>query len=145
MTAFCILAAAVLFVPSFPAFEREENNVYEIRLNGESVGLTENPEEAEELLAQARAAAVSGSKEMVFMEVELELEGRSMLFGRVDGQETIREKMQSILENSVLDTLQRAYTVKINEYTVNLRSSDEVLSLLNACLNMIRRIYTRPS
>ena len=101
MTAFCILAAAVLFVPSFPAFEREENNVYEIRLNGESAGLTENPEEAEELLAQARAAAVSGSKEMVFMEAELELEGRSMLFGRVDGQETIREKMQSILENSV--------------------------------------------
>ena len=135
MTAFCILAAAVLFVPSFPAFEREENNVYEIRLNGEAVGLTENPEEAEELLAQARAAAVSGSKEMVFMEAELELEGRSMLFGRVDGQETIREKMQSILENSVLDTLQRAYTVKINEYTVNLRSSDEVLSLLNACLD----------
>ena len=37
MTAFCILAAAVLFVPSFPAFEREENNVYEIRLNGEAV------------------------------------------------------------------------------------------------------------
>ena len=135
MTAFCILAAAVLFVPSFPALEREENNVYEIRLNGESVGLTENPEEAEELLAQARAATVSGSKEMVFMEAELELEGRSMLFGRVDGQETIREKMQSILENSVLDTLQRAYTVKINEYTVNLRSSDEVLSLLNACLD----------
>ena len=72
---------------------------------------------------------------MVFMEAELELEGRSMLFGRVDGQETIREKMQSILENSVLDTMQRAYTVKINEYTVNLRSSDEVLSLLNACLD----------
>ena len=51
MTAFCIIAAAVLFVPSFPAFEQEEDNVYEVRLNGEAVGLTEHPEEAEELLA----------------------------------------------------------------------------------------------
>src|SRR5699024_5762912 len=42
---------------------------------------------------------------------------------------------QRVLESSVLDTLQRAYTVKINEYTVNLRSSDEVLSLLNTCLD----------
>ena len=57
------------------------------------------------------------------------------LFGRLDGQDTIRENMQRVLESSVLDTLQRAYTVKINEYTVNLRSSDEVLSLLNTCLD----------
>ena len=135
MTAFCIIAAAVLFVPSFPAFEQEEDNVYEVRLNGEAVGLTEHPEEAEELLAQARAAAVSDSDGMVFTETELELEGQSMLFGRLDGQDTIRENMQRVLESSVLDTLQRAYTVKINEYTVNLRSSDEVLSLLNTCLD----------
>lgn len=135
MTAFCIIAAAVLFVPSFPAFEPEENNVYEVRLNGEYAGLMENPEEAETLLAQARAEAVSDSEEMVFMEADLELEGRSMLFGRLDGPDEVREAMQSILEGSVLDTLQRAYTVKINEYTVNLRSSSEVLSLLNACLD----------
>ena len=135
MTAFCILAAAVLFVPSFPAFEPEENNVYEVRLNGEYAGLMENPDEAETLLAQARAEAVSDSEEMVFMEADLELEGRSMLFGRLDGPDEVREAMQSILEGSVLDTLQRAYTVKINEYTVNLRSSSEVLSLLNACLD----------
>ena len=69
------------------------------------------------------------------MEADLELEGRSMLFGRLDGPDEVREAMQSILEGSVLDTLQRAYTVKINEYTVNLRSSSEVLSLLNACLD----------
>lgn len=135
MTAFCIIAAAVLFVPSFPAFEPEENNVYEVRLNGEYAGLMENPEEAETLLAQARAEAVSDSEEMVFLEADLELEGRSMLFGRLDGPDEVREAMQSILEGSALDTLQRAYTVKINEYTVNLRSSDEVLSLLNACLD----------
>ncbi len=135
MTAFCIIAAAVLFVPSFPAFEPEENNVYEVRLNGEYAGLMENPEEAETLLAQARAEAVSDSEEMVFLEADLELEGRSMLFGRLDGPDEVREAMQSILEGSALDTLQRAYTVKINEYTVNLRSSSEVLSLLNACLD----------
>ena len=144
MTAFCIIAAAVLFVPSFPAFVPEENNVYEVSLNGRNVGLTDSPEEAEDLLAQARAFLVSGSGEMVFMDAELELTGRTMLFGRVDGQQTIQENMCGVLKKSVRSTLQRAYTVKINEYTVNLRSSDEVLSLLNACLDKYdpQDIYT---
>ena len=140
LTAFCILAAAVLFAPSFPAFEPEENNVYEIWLNGVCAGLTENAEDADALLSQARAAAVSGggsaaSGDMIFMKAELECRGRTELFGRVDTREAIRDSLQAILEDSVLDTLQRAYTVKINEYTVNLRSSEEVLALLNACLD----------
>lgn len=134
MTAFCIAAAAVLFVPSFPAFEPEENNVCEICLNGEYVGLTEQPDQAEALLAQARKEIAAESGEMVFLEAELTLNGRTELFGRVDGPQTIRENMRSVLENSVSDTRQQAYTVKINEYTVNLRTSDEVLALLNACL-----------
>ena len=140
LTAFCVFAAAVLFVPSFPAFEPEENNVYEIWLNGRYAGLTEEPEETDALLARARAAVASekgdaASGDMVFAETELEYRGRTELFGRVDTREGIRDQLQGILEDSVLDILQRAYTVKINEYTVNLRSSGEVLELLDACLD----------
>ena len=140
LTAFCVFAAAVLFVPSFPAFEPEENNVYEIWLNGRYAGLTEEPEETDALLARARAAVASekgdaASGDMVFAETELEYRGRTELFGRVDTREGIRDQLQGILEDSVLDILQRTYTVKINEYTVNLRSSGEVLELLDACLD----------
>ena len=80
-------------------------------------------------------AASAASGDMIFMKAELECRGRTELFGRVDTREAIRDSLQAILEDSVLDTLQRAYTVKINEYTVNLRSSEEVLALLNACLD----------
>ena len=138
MTAFCIMAAAVLFVPSFSEylpFSSQEDNVYEVVLNGTSAGVTDRPQEMEGLLASARAELASGSDEMLFLDAELELDGRSVLFGRVDEARDIQANMKSILEKSVRSTMQRAYTVKINEYTVNLRSSDEVLSLLNACLD----------
>ena len=135
LTAFCIIAAAVLFVPAFPAFEPEENNVFEVWLNGGYAGLTADEEEAQELLSQARAAVASGSGELVFLDAALELKGRTMLFGTLDEPDAVRENMRGILGKSVRDTLQRAYTIKINEYTVNLRSSSEVLSLLNACLD----------
>lgn len=44
MTAFCIIAAAVLFVPSFGRYVRGENNVADILLNGTLVGCTDEPE-----------------------------------------------------------------------------------------------------
>ena len=45
------------------------------------------------------------------------------------------EWITAALEESAVQTLQRAYTVKINNFTVNLASSEEVASLLEAALN----------
>ena len=134
LTAFCIIAAAVLFVPSFGRYVRGENNVADILLNGTLVGCTDEPEKAEELLQSAREELVRDSGELVFMTADMELQGRRMVVGRVDSEDAIRKNMEEVLSSSTCKILQHAYTVKINEYMVNLKTSQEVLALLHACL-----------
>lgn len=135
LTAFGILAIAVLFVPSFVKYEPEGENVFDVYLNETYVGRTDRPEEMEDVLWQARAELAGQGEEMVFLKADLRLEGESVVFGTVDGRNAIGENMRGVLEQSRYETLQHAYTVKINDYTVNLRNSDEVLELLNTCLD----------
>ena len=134
LTAFCMIAVAVLFVPSYTKYIHTGENVYDVYLNGSYVGCTDEPDAMKRLMIRARGEVVKDSRELVFMETELRLEGRSMTFGVTDDTRTIRRNMEAVLEKGGMETLQRAYTVKINEYTVNLRTSDEVLGLLDAAL-----------
>ena len=135
LTAFCVIAAAVLFAPSFGRFVHTGDNVADILLNGVIVGCTDEPEKAEDILQSAREELVRDNQDLVFMTADLELQGKSMVFGAVDSDRTIRQNMKDVLKDSICKTLQHAYTVKINEYTVNLKTSGEVLSLLSACLS----------
>ena len=57
-----------------------------------------------------------------------------MLWGEIDDRNVIISNMLGALRGSVKETLNRSYTVKINEYTVNLASTDEVIALLQASL-----------
>ena len=54
LTAFCVIAAAVLFAPSFGRFVHTGDNVADILLNGVIVGCTDEPEKAEDILQSAR-------------------------------------------------------------------------------------------
>lgn len=135
LTAVCTAAAAILFLPFFSPYEASEENVFDVYVNGIQAGRTDEPERMEELLWQARENVAAESEEMLLITSDMELQGKSMVFGTVDSASYIREQMTEVLRGSLRQTLQRAYTVKINEYTVNLRSSTEVLSLLQACLD----------
>ncbi len=134
MTAFGVMTVAALFLPTWQKYVPTGENIYDVSLNGIWVGCTDEPERMEDVLQHARENVVREDPGLVLIEAELDFSGRSMTFGRVDGARAIGRKMQEVLEQSRMETLQRAYTVKINEYTVNLRTSGEVLSLLNACL-----------
>ena len=141
LTAFCVIAAAVLFAPSFGRFVHTGDNVADILLNGVIVGCTDEPEKAEDILQSAREELVRDNQDLVFMTADLELQGKSMVFGAVDSDRTIRQNMKDVLKDSICKTLQHAYTVKINEYTVNLKTSGEVLSLLPpVSVNTIRTV-----
>lgn len=133
-TAFWVMAVAALFLPHWESYENTGENVYDVHLNNVYIGCTNQPEILDDLIRQAREKMVKEEPELVFLATELELFGREMLFGTVDSEEEISDKILDVLSESRLETLQRAYTVKINDYTVNLASSDDVLALLYACL-----------
>lgn len=133
-TTCAVLLLALLFVPVIPKFEHGEDNYFTVRVNGTQVGACGSREEADALAARARRELSLQSGEMVYVPVEVETEGREILFGQVDTSRSLVERMIAVLRESARETLQHAYTVKINEYLVNLSDSTEVLGLLQAVL-----------
>lgn len=124
-----------LFLRGYTPFERTEDNFFHVQVNGQAVGTLGNRDEAEELLIQARRNVASASEELVFMEAELEVIGEEVLWGQVDDSETVMKNMETVLRGSIQETMHRSYTMKVNEYIVNLASVEEVRQLLQAAVD----------
>jgi len=125
---------AAFFLPNFQTLESDGDNLFTVYLNGMQVGVMGNIAEADECLIAARKSLAASSDEMVLAESELSWEGEEVLWGTVDDKSVIIANMLTALQGSVKETLNRSYTVKINEYTVNLASTQEVLALLQASI-----------
>ena len=125
----------MLFLKGYTPFERTGDNIFYIQVNGQDVGVMGNCEEAEELLIQARRNVASASEELVFMEAKLSITGEEVLWGQVDDRELILENMEAALKGSIQETMHRSYTLKVNEFIVNLASAEEVGQLLQAAVD----------
>ncbi len=122
------------FLPHYQKLESTGDNLFIVSLNGEEVGVMGDLEEVDSCLIAARREIAGDSDEMVLADSELTYEGQEVLWGEIDDDSVIIENMAAVLRNSERETLNRSYTVKINEYTVNLSSAEEVLALLQASL-----------
>jgi len=58
-----------------------------------------------------------------------------VLWGVLDDEEKLQSRMQEVLESNVMETMQRSYTLKVNEYVVNLGSAGQVQELLQTAVN----------
>lgn len=122
----------VFFLPGIIKVESTGDNMFTVFLDGTEVGKVADENTAEECLKTARRRMAGDGEELVLIESDMKLEGREVFWGHIDDEDTVTDKMQKILEKNVKETLHRSYTVKINEYTVNLSSKDDVLKLLEA-------------
>ena len=122
-------------VPSFPRFQKTGDNFYKVSINGTEIGNSSDPEEVERLVAEARREITETEGTMVYIPVEITSEGQELLFGNTDSRHNLYKAIYDVLKSSISTTLQHAYTVKINEYTVNLGSSSDVRALLQAALD----------
>lgn len=129
------LFICLLFVKGYTPFTSSGDNLFHVTVNGQDVGTVEQKEKAEELLIQARRNIASQSSELVFMEAELSVEGEEILWGHVDDEQDVLERMETVLRGDVIETMQRSYTLKVNDYMVNLASLDEVQQLLQAAID----------
>lgn len=126
---------AVLFFPTWTKFEKAGDNMFTIRLNGNEVGVVAEKEDADLFLARARKQLAKKENGLVLAQCDMELQGEEVLFGKIDEEETVVKKMAEILSDNERHTLKQSYTVKINEYTVNVASTEEVLELLQASVD----------
>ena len=126
---------SIFFIPGYIKIESTGDNMFTVVLNGENVGEVADRKTAEECLRQARRIVAGDGEELVLIDSNMELEGREVFWGHIDDEETVTGRMVRVLQGNVKQTLHRSYTVKINEYTVNLASKDEVLELLHSSID----------
>lgn len=124
-----------LFLKGYTPFERTGDNFFHVQVNGQAVGDVGDQEDLEELLIQARRNVASASSDLVFMEAQLEVSGEEVLWGEIDDRETVLANMEAALRGSIRETMHRSYTMKVNEYIVNLGSVEEVNQLLQAAVD----------
>lgn len=129
------LFLCLLWVPGYVSFSSEGENVFHVMLNGVSVGTVADEERAEEILWQARYQVASERDGFSFLEAELETSGEEMLWGEIDAQEDVLRNMIEVLRDSIQTTLKKAYTVKVDDYMVNLSSQQEVEQLFQAAID----------
>lgn len=125
---------AAFALPHYQKLESTGDNLFIVRLNGEEVGVVGDLDKVDNCLIAARRQIAGDSDEMVLADSDITYEGQEVLWGEIDDESVIIDNMAAVLRASVKETLNRSYTVKINEYTVNLSSAEEVLALLQASL-----------
>ncbi len=129
------LFIGTLFLKGYTPFQETGENFFHIRVNGQEVGVLGDRDRVEELLMQARKNVAAASDELVFMETDVAVTGEEVLWGETDREEDVLQKMEEALRGSIRETLHRSYTLKINEYIINLASLEEVRQLLQAALD----------
>ena len=130
-TLFC----CTIFMKGYTPFEKTGENYFHIVLNGQAVGTLGDRETAEELLIDARRGIASESDELLFLETDLQIAGEEILWGKVDRESDVLDNMDAVLRSNIQETMHRSYTLKVNEYMVNLASMEEVRQLLQAAID----------
>ena len=134
-SALVVIAVWILFMPYLVKYQKGGNNTFKVILNGYEVGVLETKEQAYEALRDARRAISENPEELILATADLTVEGSNVLWGTVDSVDTVSDKMAEILNSSKKSTLNRAYSIKINEFSVNLASIDDVMTLLDTALS----------
>ena len=124
----------IFFMPNLQKVNIGTNDRYVVELDGVKVGVVSNPEMAKECLRAARREIAAGNDELVLANAEMKVTGESILFGKISSMENVKSAMNKVLQKNLRSTLNRSYTVKIKDFSVNLASKDEVLSLLKASI-----------
>lgn len=125
----------LLVIPGISKLQKDGNNIFTIKLDGVTVGILDSKESAYACLREARRAISTSDTELTMAVADMETEGRSVYWGEIDDEDTVTQNMIAVLEDNLVSTLNRSYTVKINEYYVNLASKEDVYELLETSIS----------
>lgn len=133
---FCaILLTALLIFLCAPGIKKYNKsgagtNLVSIYLNGTLVGTVDDPTIVDGLIVDARRRLAVENRGLVLAKADVVLRGSTEVFGVVTEDKVIAENIYKLLHDSAVKTKKSAYEVKINTFTVNLETADDVLTLL---------------
>lgn len=131
----CAITTCVLMLIINPVISNRGNRdgtFYHVVINGKQVGSVLEKENADEYMTEVRKQIASQSQDIVYMDYNYEVIPDKKLFGKIDDGETVKENVYKELQASIVETKQKAYTVKIDHFSITLPSKDAVVQLLNA-------------
>ena len=110
-----------------------------VSINDREIGFVADEAEARTIYRQARRNVASGVNEMLFLEAELAVEPQRAPKNTLSSPEDVLGRMEEALSDAVSSgqskNLNHAYTLKVNDYMVNLSGLDEVQALLQAAVS----------
>ncbi len=109
-----------------------DGSFYHIVVNGEDKGIVEKEDMAKELVAQARKRIAAESQDIIYMDYNYEIVPDKKIVGTLDELEQVEENVYNQLKECIVQTEQKAYTVKIDDFSITLSSKEAVIELLNA-------------
>lgn len=134
-TTFLVLFCCLLYFKGYIPFERTGDNLFHLQINGLDVGAVADVKTAEKLFWEARKEAALKQEEMVYMEAELSWSGEEVLWGVIESEKKVKQRMEEVLERTIVNGLQKTYTLKVNESVINLAGEGEVKSLLQKAVD----------
>ncbi len=111
-----------------------ETTYCEVLLDGEVIGAVSDPSVVDQAFLDARARIARETNGLVLANVACDFERVQKLVGSTLEPEGLEELIYQLLKEKVKTAKQKYYLVKVNEFTVNLATIDEVRELLLAAL-----------
>ncbi len=122
-----ILFVVVLFLIHY-IFSAQHR--YALYFDGNEIALAKSKEQIEDAMRDARITIGRESEEIVLIDAEFSIKETAAFFCIVDSQDEMKEKIEEVFRQNQEQTLNHSYTVKINNYTTNLATVEEVIALL---------------
>ncbi|MBR6485346.1 MAG: peptidoglycan DD-metalloendopeptidase family protein [Lachnospiraceae bacterium] len=127
-----ILVALVSFLIDFGSVGKvkETGSRVTVFVNGTAVGVIDDAAKVEELVIRARKRLAMESDGQTLINCDIRTNVKTDVFNRIDDDETVVNNIYRVFSENVFKTKEPVYEVKINEFTVNLRTANEVHQLL---------------
>lgn len=134
LSAMVCCVVLLCFVPILGSTYGLETTYCEVLLDGEIIGAVDDPSVVDQAFLDARAQIAREMNGLVLANVDCDFQQVDKLVGSTLEQEELQNVIHDMLQEKVKTAKQKYYMVKVNEFTVNLATMDEVKALLTAAL-----------
>lgn len=121
--------------PMFRSYDHTSENYYILTLNGTEIGQVASMDGVRDMLLEEKSKVAAKQKGLTIVKADLDYTTQDKIFARTTSQKKLQENMYEVLKDATVTFNQKAYTVKINQFTVTLSTKEDVIELLNAAKN----------
>lgn len=130
-----VLLVSFFLLPSFVVVKSTGDNIFDVTVNGTTVGCVSSAEKANRLLWRARRQLAKDTDGMLLAGADLSYTSREAYFVEFTSDKEVIRNIKEVLLRDRQSAKSPAYTIKINQLMVSLGSIEDVERVLQAALD----------